>query len=146
MHRSVVNLLLCLSICACASHTMSSGVPEPIKLRNRIAQLCEAEMKQDWQSWYNLTTLKKEISYDEFKAEFSKNVDDYRILSCNIERFATKPVPEDQKKDIEAIVAVEMDVRVTRGSSNPEKINNLTDYWAYSNGAWYWTWRGFPAD
>jgi hypothetical protein len=125
---------------------MPSDIPEPVKLRSRIAQLCAAEMRQDWLSWYNLTTLKNDISYDEFKEEFRKNATSYKILSCNTERFVAKPVPEYQKRDIKAIVAVEMDVRVTRGYSKPEKIKDLTDYWVYSGGLWYWTWRGFPAD
>jgi hypothetical protein len=146
MNRSIATILLALFACACASHTMSSDIPEPIKLRSRIAQLCEAQMKQDWLSWYNLTTLKKEVSYDEFKAELSKQAASNRIISCNTERFVPKPVPEYQKKDIKAMVAVEMDVQVIRGFSKPEKLKDATDYWLYSGGEWYWAWRGFPGD
>ena len=146
MYRLIMTLLLVLLVCACASHTTPSDIPDSIKLRSRVAQLCDAQMKQDWLSWYNMTTLRKEISYDEFKAEANKNATSYRIFSCNAERFVPKPVPENQKTDIKAMVAVEMDVQVIRGSSRPEKLKDATDYWSYSGGVWYWTWRGFPAD
>ena len=87
MLRLFVKLSLCLLVCACASLTTPSDIPEPVKLRSRIAQLCDAEMKQDWLSWYNLTTLKKEISYEQFKEEFNKNAAIYRISSCNTVRY-----------------------------------------------------------
>jgi len=153
MDRSIWYLLLAVFCCACATFSnhpkvivreLPSNVPETSELEKRITELYEAEMRQDWESWYDLTTLKSEISYEEFRKQYRSSEIDYKIILCGTKRFVVKPAPKE-KKNIKALVAVEMDIEVEK-KAKTEKIKDQTDYWVYTGDSWYWTWRGFPAD
>ena len=144
-------ILFFLFVCGCASHTKVNigttplNLPKPEELGNRIIQLYEAEMKHDWQAWYNITTLKNEISYEEYLKSMESQKIDYEIISCSAIGFVEKPVSKNNVK-IKAAVAVAMDVEIKRNLLRTEKVKDQTDYWVFTNNSWYWTWRGFPAD
>jgi hypothetical protein len=146
-----LSILFFFSICACASqpkgsiNAIPSNLPEPKELSDRIIQLYDAEMNQDWLTWYNLTTLKKEIGYDDFLKSMRAQKIDYKIVSYRTKRFVNKPLPKDNGA-IKAAVAVEMDVRISRAFLSSEKVKDQTDYWVYTGESWLLQWRGFPAD
>jgi hypothetical protein len=130
---------------------MASNIPNVVQLEIRVKQLYEAEIKGDWRTWYNLSTLslkkvvtkKEECSYEEFEKEALRQRNDkFKIISWRINKITLREKPNYDK----LVVAVEMDVFIQEMSKKPEKSKDQTDYWVYIDNTWYWTWRGFPHD
>lgn len=150
LKRILILMVLFLNACA-TNHSgvnvgrIPSDIPNPLDLKNKIAKLCEAQMKKDWLAWYNLTTFALEKKVRPEEVERRPEEKDVNIVSCSTSKFIRKPVSQ-YEKDVSAIVAVEMDVFGKRGSDEPQKIKDLTDYWVYMGNSWYWRWRGFPSD
>jgi hypothetical protein len=107
--------------------------------------LYEAEQVGDWRRWYLMTTpeLRKEMSFEQFLEETGQR--EFAIVSWRIRQVRAEN-PSNLPAGIEAGAIVSMRIAMDHNSGRRETDDEQTDYWAYIDGEWYWSWRGWPDD
>src|SRR4030066_2340509 len=142
LYRILLLFIIFLNACTCpiksasSKAEMPSNIPNVAELEMRVKQLYEAEIKEDWHTWYHLTSLslKKavpkegQLSYEEFEKNVLKQDKNKKskIISWGINKITLKEYPNFDRP----YIAVEMDI-VIEFENKPKKIKDQTDYWVY---------------
>ncbi len=107
--------------------------------------LYAAEKKGDWDKWYSLMSPMLKPQNGEIQNETPfEQTRSFEIVSYEIITIKNAEKGGSKWENIPA-VTVSMDVVVNRNGKN-EKENDQTDYWVFTDGEWYWIWRGWPYD
>lgn len=120
-------------------------LPDLEKLKARIQRFYQGEKVKSGKVFFELVhpSLRGGMTVDQAPEVFPW---EYDLLSWKI--VSIEPMPSPKKPDVPATAAarVAMDVTIRTKAGKTEKPAHQTDYWVYSDGEWYWTWRGWPAD
>jgi len=120
-------------------------LPDLEKLKARIERFYEGEKVKSGKVFFELIhpSLRGGKTIDQAPEVFPW---EYDLLSWKIISIEPMPFPEKPEAPVTAAARVAMDVTIRTKAGETEKPADQTDYWVYSNGDWYWTWRGWPAD
>ena len=120
-------------------------LPDLEKLKARIQRFYEGEKVKSGKVFFELThpSLRGGKTIDQAPDVFPW---EYDLQSWKIISIESIPTPDKLEVPATAAARVAMDVTIRTKMGNIEKPANQTDYWVYSSGVWYWTWRGWPAD
>jgi len=120
-------------------------LPDLEKLKARIQRFYEGEKVKSGKIFFELVhpSLRGGKTIDQAPEVFPW---EYDLLSWKIISIESIPFPEKLKVPVTAAARVAMDVTIRTKAGKTKKPADQTDYWVYSDGDWYWTWRGWPAD
>ncbi len=120
-------------------------LPDLEKLKARIQRFYQGEKVKSGKVFFELVhpSLRGGMTVDQAPELFPW---EYDLLSWEIILIEPKPFPKKQDVPGTAAARVAMDVTIRTKAGKTEKPAHQTDYWVYSDGEWYWIWRGWPAD
>lgn len=120
-------------------------LPDLEKLKARIQRFYEGEKVKSGKVFFELTHPSlhggKTIDQAPEVSPWEYDLQSWKIISIE-----SIPTPDKRGVPATAAARVAMDVTIRTKMGKIEKPANQTDYWVYSSGVWYWTWRGWPAD
>ena len=123
-------------------------VPNKEQLKSRVDQLYKAEAREDWKTFYAMTSpeIRESTTLIEFLKEFEESRT-FKIVSWKIKKIrGAEHVEEPLPPGVKGGAEVEMDVEANGLNGIPEDTDDQTDYWIYWDKEWYWVWRGWPYD